>query len=172
MSDIFLSYARIDNQPLTEGQSGWITRFHQNLETRLSQLLGERTSVWRDPKLGGSDLLSDAIVKELLDARVLVSVVSPRYIRSEWCVREVSEFHRTAKSAGGVSVRNKSRHIKVMKTPVALSEMPPPLNEIFAAQLGFEFYDLDPETGRARIQRGIRGRGGAPLSRAGLRSCV
>ena len=39
-SDLFVSYAHIDDQALTEGQKGWISTFHRALEIRLAQLLG------------------------------------------------------------------------------------------------------------------------------------
>lgn len=38
--DLFISYAHLDNRPLSEGQKGWISSFHKSLEVRLGQLLG------------------------------------------------------------------------------------------------------------------------------------
>ena len=35
-NDIFISYAHIDDQPLVEGQKGWISSFHRALEIRLA----------------------------------------------------------------------------------------------------------------------------------------
>lgn len=87
MSDIFINYAHIDNQPFTEGQRGWMARVHQNLETRLSQLPGERPIIWRDPKLTCSDIFGDAILKGLLASKVMLPVVSPRCLKSEWRTR-------------------------------------------------------------------------------------
>jgi len=49
MNDVFISYAHIDDQPLTEGQRGWISQFHRSLEVRMAQLLGEELKIWRDP---------------------------------------------------------------------------------------------------------------------------
>ena len=49
-NDIFISYAHIDDQPLVEGQKGWISNFHRALEIRLAQLMGRPPSLWRDPK--------------------------------------------------------------------------------------------------------------------------
>jgi len=45
MNDVFISYAHIDDQALTEGQKGWITQFHRILEVRLGQLLGEKPTI-------------------------------------------------------------------------------------------------------------------------------
>ncbi len=38
--DAFISYAHIDNEPLTPGQKGWVTQFHATLQAMLSQRLG------------------------------------------------------------------------------------------------------------------------------------
>ena len=39
--DIFISYTHRDNEPLAEGQQGWIEILHDRLTKRLGQLLGE-----------------------------------------------------------------------------------------------------------------------------------
>ena len=77
--------------------------------------------------------------------KVLVSIVSPRYLKSEWCRRELQEFHKVATEQGGVRVGNKSRIFKVVKTPVPLDEHPAE----FQSALGYNFYHAD-ETGRFR----------------------
>ena len=96
MNDIFISYAHLDDKPLTEGQKGWITKFHRILEVRLGQLLGEEPQIWRDPKLAGNDVFDRSIAGEFRKARVMVSVMTPRYVKSEWCVRELSGFVNAA----------------------------------------------------------------------------
>ena len=77
---IFISYAHIDDQPIEEGQKGWIAQFHRQLEIRLAQLLGEQTPIWRDPKLTGNDIFGEAIVNQIPQAQILVSVLLPRYV--------------------------------------------------------------------------------------------
>ncbi len=150
MNDVFISYAHIDDQPMMEGQRGWISQFHRSLEVRMAQLLGQDLKIWRDPKLQGSDLFDEALVRQFSDSKVLVSVLTPRYVRSEWCRRELEEFVRAAAAHGGLTAENKSRIFKVVKTPVAQQEIPPALADLFARLLGFEFYEMDPETGRLR----------------------
>ena len=58
-SDVFISYAHFDNEPMFEGQRGWVEVFHQALEVRLRQLLGEDPAVWRDLSLAGNDYLQE-----------------------------------------------------------------------------------------------------------------
>jgi hypothetical protein len=150
MNDIFISYAHIDDQPMLEGQRGWISQFHRSLEVRMSQLLGQELKIWRDPKLQGSDLFDTALVQQFSNSKVLVSVLTPRYVRSEWCRRELEEFVRLTGTQGAATADNKSRVFKVVKTPVPPHDIPPQLADLFSRLLGFEFYEFDPETGKLR----------------------
>jgi hypothetical protein len=144
--DIFISYAHIDDEALIEGEPGWITEFHRSLEIRLAQLLGYRPNIWRDKALDGNHEFSDEILVQFPEIALLVSIHSPRYVKSDWCVREVNEFHRVAQSNIGVNVGTRSRIFKVIKTPVDLSQHPP----VIQGLLGYEFFKLDPDTGKPR----------------------
>ena len=139
-SDIFISYAHIDNQPLTPGDEGWITNLHRALEIRLAQLLGEEPKIWRDPKIQGNDYFDTAIVSQLPRTALLVSIITPRYLKSEWCRKELEEFSQH----GPLEVERKSRIFKVVKTPVPIDLIPAQLQRM----LGYEFFQLDAETGR------------------------
>jgi hypothetical protein len=145
-ADAFISYAHMDNVELIEGQKGWVANLHRALEVRLGQLLGKEALIWRDPKLQGNDVFAEALVLRLRHVAALISIVSPRYIKSEWTRRELAEFRKAADYQGGLSVHNKARIFKVLKTPVPLEMHPPELRSI----LGYEFFKIDPETGRIR----------------------
>lgn len=138
-NDLFISYAHIDNQSLTEGQDGWIADFHRALEHRLAQLRGEKPKIWRDPKLQGNDYFGDEIVQQFPGLALLVSILSPRYVKSEWCVRELQEFYKVAEQTGGVRVVNKSRIFKVVKTPIEREKHPQEVRDL----LGYEFFQFD-----------------------------
>jgi len=148
MNDIFISYAHLDDQSLDEDQKGWISKFHRVLEVKLSQLLGESPRIWRDQKLSGSDVYDDKIVNEFKSAQVMISILSPRYVKSEWCNRELHEFYKAAEGGTGVRIGDKSRIIKVVKTPFDADEAVEHLPKLFEAILGFEFFEQDQETGR------------------------
>ena len=139
MNDVFISYAHIDNETIEEDQKGWITQLHRILQVRLAQLMGAEPRIWRDQKLSGSDLYDQTIVEQFLDSKILVSVLSPRYVNSEWCARELDEFCTNAEQTDGLKVDDKSRVFKVVKTPVEVSEMPPRVRELYDKLLGFEF---------------------------------
>lgn len=140
--DIFISYAHIDNQPLAQGMEGWVEALHERLRITLTQLVGDEVRVWRDRKLQGNDVFAETLVAEVKQAAVLVSVLSPRYVKSEWCLRELDEFTRHA----GARLGDKSRVFKVLKTHVPFDEHPAPVRDM----IGYAFYEYDAERGRAR----------------------
>lgn len=90
--DIFISYAHADNEPLVEDYPGYISTFVQTLERRLKAKLGN-LSVWRDiPELVGNRSLTNQLLEALRQTATLLIVVSPAYLRSEWCGRERENF--------------------------------------------------------------------------------
>jgi len=143
-NDVFISYTHIDNMALGEGQQGWIATLAETLNIRLAQLLGEDARIWRDKKLGGNDRFDQEIIEQLMRTAVLVAVLSPRYIRSEWCCKELKAFSEHAHETGGLVLANKSRVFKVVKTPV--DQQPDEIGNL----LGYLFYKEEPETKRVR----------------------
>lgn len=140
--DLFISYAHIDNRPISPSEIGWITRFHEALQTVLSMRIARRVEIWRDTKLTGNDVFADEIVAQFEKTAVLVAVLSPGYVKSEWCRREATEFCRVAEQADGLLIGNKARLLKVIKTPVENQE---PLPRVMKEMLGFEFFVLDDQ---------------------------
>ncbi|HWS87868.1 MAG TPA: toll/interleukin-1 receptor domain-containing protein [Pyrinomonadaceae bacterium] len=147
--DLFISYAHIDNQPLVQGQKGWVETLHESLLLRLKQLTGEPVSIWRDRKLQGNDVFAETLLVRLSNVAVLVTVLSPCYVKSEWCLRELEEFTRRAAARGGLQLSAKSRVfsrvLKVVKTHVPLESHPPPLR----GAIGYDFFEYDAELDRA-----------------------
>ena len=144
--DIFISYAHIDDESISKSEKGWITEFHRALEIRLSQLLGERPNIWRDSALDGNHDYDKEIVSQFSKIALLVSILSPRYVKSEWCIKEVEEFYKAADQNLGPLVNNKSRVFKIVKTPVDLEKHPKKLK----ALLGYDFFQVDQENNRVR----------------------
>ena len=144
--DAFISYAHLDNVELVEGHRGWVSNLHRALEIRVAQLLGKEPRIWRDPKLQGNDFFEETLIERLQRVAALIAVISPRYVKSEWTRKELGEFWKAAKQQGGVGLQDKTRIFKVLKTPVPLETHPPELMPL----LGYEFFKVDPETGRVR----------------------
>ena len=139
---VFISYAHIDNEPLTPNQQGWISRFHASLSAMLSMRLGRKAEIWRDVKLTGNDIFADEILQQFPKTALLISVLTPRYVESEWCTREVKEFCKTAETTGGITVDNKSRVLKVIKIPV---DSESPLPAVMQLALGYPFFIFDEQ---------------------------
>ncbi len=144
--DIFISYAHIDDESLIESQKGWITEFHRALDIRLAQLMGRRAVIWRDPALQGNHIFDKQIVDQFNQVAVMISILTPRYVKSEWCVREANEFYDTCNTNIGFSINNQARIFKVIKTPVKVEQHPEKIRNI----LGYEFYTTDSTTGRLK----------------------
>lgn len=142
--DIFVSYAHVDNKPFDNPQ-GWVDSFVRRLSLRLEQLTGREPSVWRDTRLQGNEYFAGSIGDGISSTALLLSVISPRYVNSDWCRGELREFCRRASAAGSAGAGNLSRVFKVVKTHVEEAEMPDELRGL----LGYHFYDFD-ERGRPR----------------------
>lgn len=144
--DAFISYAHLDNVELDAGRGGWVANLHRALQARLAQLLGKESRIWWDPKLRGNDVFGETLIQQVRSVASLVTVISPRYVNSEWGRRELAEFCKAAEAQGGVNVQDKARIFKVLKTPVPREKHPPEVQSL----LGYEFFKVDPLSGRVR----------------------
>jgi serine/threonine protein kinase len=149
-SDVLLNYASIDDYPLHDGKPGWVSQLHRNLEVRMEQLSGEKVKIARLPEDAISPVIEAELFEHVPQAKAMISVVSPPFINSSLCRREVEQFWRGAEQTGGRYIKEKSRLLKVLKTAISEQQMPRPLLDIFSPLFGFEFFELDAETGRVR----------------------
>jgi hypothetical protein len=144
--DAFISYAHLDNVELDAGRGGWVANLQRALQARLAQLMGKESRIWWDPKLRGNDVFSETLIQQVRRVAALVAIISPRYVNSEWGRKELAEFCKAAEGQGGINVQDKARIFKVLKTPVPRDKHPPEVQEL----LGYEFFKVDPVTGRVR----------------------
>jgi len=145
-ADAFISYAHLDNVELDAGRGGWVANLQRALQARLAQLLGKESRIWWDSKLRGNDVFGETLIDQVRSVAALVTVISPRYVNSEWGRKELAEFCKAAEEQGGITVQDKARIFKVLKTPVPLEKHPPEVQ----ALLGYEFFKVDPVSGRVR----------------------
>jgi TIR domain len=119
--DVFISYAHVDNLPNREGEKGWVERFAQQLSIRLLKRFGEPVDVWHDPQLRRSQLFDTVIEKAVQGAGVMVSLISNRYLRSDYCQQELKWFcDKVEQEPGGLVVDD---YVRVF--PVLLYNIPP-----------------------------------------------
>lgn len=150
--DLFISYAHIDDRNPFGDEKGWIDLLHERLSVLLAQSLGNEVKIWRDGhRLQGNDELGGAIGDGVTRSLLLVPVISPRYVQSDWCNREMEAFHAAAPppAAGTAGPRFRSRVFKVVKTP-----LPEHLKNLEPAHIrnliGYQFYGEDESSGLLR----------------------
>lgn len=140
----FISYAHIDDEPLLADDDGWVTMFHRTLQQQLAMRLGEKANIWRDERLRPIEDFSAEITDKLAGAAVLISVLSPRYLKSDWCLRELTTFCDLAERETGLMLDNKSRVFKVLTLPLENrndASLPAAMNRA----LGYEFFAPGPD---------------------------
>jgi hypothetical protein len=142
--DVFISYRHLDNELLDDRGKGWIDNFHDRFESVLGEALGYEPKIWRDKRLQGNVYFPGELVDRIRNTAVVISVLSPGYLQSDWCLGELREFCRRADETGGLLVGNNLRIFKVVKTHVDRSLHPAEFQE----QLGYEFYEVDKMTQR------------------------
>jgi hypothetical protein len=142
--DVFLSYTHADDQP--DGELRWVTKFKNDLKTRLEIVSGRTVDIWRDEeKLGAADRFDGSIAHAVNNSAVMLVVLSPNYFESTYCSQERQEFYKRC-AAPAVGLGDKSRIVKIAKFHVELEKYPPELREL----LEYKFYVELPATGRYR----------------------
>ena len=105
-----------------------------------------RTADWRDPQLQGNQIIIQSIDARLPGVAVFISVLSPRYVKSESCKHELDHFVTVSGTSTSLTVADVTRVFKVVKTPVQRELEPAFLQHL----LGYEFYVIEPHSGRTR----------------------
>jgi len=94
--DIFVSYAHVDDEPFSPGQStGWVTTFIRLLKNELAQRVGrtEEVRIWFDSlTLRGDHAITAEIAVKLERSATFLAILSPGYLASEWCQDEARLF--------------------------------------------------------------------------------
>jgi hypothetical protein len=114
--DVFISYAH-DND-----HDGWVTRFQKSLAAKLTEYLGarEKPSIWFDDRnLRAGDPVSTEIRQILERSAALVSVISPSYLSSRYCIREELEHFLSAPQTAGRVI------IQALKVPLRAGQQMP-----------------------------------------------
>ena len=91
---LFVSYASVDNKPLEEIGQGWLTQLIRHLKNLVDARLGRSGAFkfWMDYELSGNDAITPAILNELQKSDTILLVLTPGYLLSGWCQKELSTF--------------------------------------------------------------------------------
>ena len=140
--DVFVSYAFVDDTPLTGVDTGWVTAFVRSLESQMAVYLGrvENVSVWWDrTNLCEEEKLSTQIAESLKKTATLLVILSPAYMASDWCRQERDVFLEAVRSQAGSDKRIFLVDLGRLET----LERPPELTDF----VPFKFWKVD-ESGR------------------------
>jgi hypothetical protein len=119
--DVFISYAHVDNVPDREGEKGWVEQFAQQLSIKWLKYFGEPMDIWRDPALKRSQFFDRVIEKAVQGAGVMISLITNRYLHSEYCQQEIKWFcDKAEQEPCGLIVDD---YVRVF--PVLLYNIPP-----------------------------------------------
>lgn len=141
MADIFISYARDDDVPPPDrpDRKGFVSFLDESVRYEFRDLGPERPNIWRDTKrISDGAQFTPEIEEALQQASFLVVVLSPNWMASTWCNRELETF---AKYHGSAGLRE--RIIVVSKRYIDPNKRP----SLLQGQTGFAFYarNEDPE---------------------------
>ena len=140
--DIFLSYARVNNQKRVGAQTGWVEQFREDLLIELSELIGRKglIDVWRDEReLAGNQYFDEEIQNTIRDSALFLACTSFGYLNPEsYCLKELDWFNqRMCEDRFGKKVGTRGRIFNVLLNNVALADWP----REFEGLTGQKFHD-------------------------------
>jgi TIR domain len=124
--DVFVSYAHVDNIATDPSEQGWVDALHRNFERSLAMRLGRQdmAAIWRDQQsLRGNQEVTGHINEHMLRSALLLLVLSPGYLASRSCLKELENL----------AERNPSDHIFVVckdSTGKALDSLPAAVRDL------------------------------------------
>ncbi len=147
-SDVVILAAEVDDHPITPGTDGWVTKLTEHMQVRLQQLSGQNLRVTKLTKLPSCDEDWDMILPTLEKLDAVVCVLSPAFLQTMSAHQFMEHFASQSISSGGPVIDSRSRFLKVVKTPVAESEMPASLRSRLNGLLDYSFFEEDPDSSR------------------------
>jgi hypothetical protein len=131
--DVFVSYAAVDNQPLAGEETCWVTNLINTLKVRVAHKLGTQAySLWIDYQSRTDEPLAAQLKRHLENlekSATFILILSPGYLVSPECHKELDHFLRRVGNNGG-------RIFKIEYLPV---ELIPELKDIS----GYRFWKRD-----------------------------
>ena len=138
--DIFVSYAHVDDVSFPGEPMGWVTALVRGLSQVLAMKLGRtEIDIWLDTGLRAGDNSVAVTERKIEEAATVLLVLSPGYLQSPWCNRELDWFFQETQKRGAIGSR-------LFVIEIDRVERPPQLVE----WLGYRFWVEDPDTGRVR----------------------
>lgn len=106
-NDVFISYAHNDNEPFPGKKVAWVDYFESTLLVLLKGKVRGEIKIFRDQQLRRNGKFSAQLAEQLSSCAVFISILSPNYVESDWCIWELEQF---------VQRTGSDRIFKVVKT--------------------------------------------------------
>ncbi|HMJ25734.1 MAG TPA: TIR domain-containing protein [Pyrinomonadaceae bacterium] len=145
--DIFISYGHLDDEDPAGEEKGWVDLLVERLPRVIAGYLGDKPKIWRDEhSLHGNDMLQGAISAGIAKSLVLVPIVSPRYVRSDWCRIELETFCHAALPPGADPQSFSTRIFKVIKSPLRYPHLIKKEPELLRDMKAYPFFEMDEDS--------------------------
>jgi hypothetical protein len=116
--DVFISYAHADDEPHHATEKKWVTVLCDALSSRYRSRTGDPLRVWRDPLLRPGQVFDPVILERVRESAILLPIVSPSFIKSDYCLKEFQEFVQKAQhDPAGLVNQHKHRVLPLVKHP-------------------------------------------------------
>jgi len=145
-AQIFLSYARSDDAPPPHEPSkkGFVTNLCAFLRERFPKS-SKSPILWRDiAEVGSAHQFDPKIASAIEVSDLFMVVLSPNWLESEYCRKELDYFTDFRRKIGESEERIRERVVVVCKRSVPFDRRP----SLLQGQQGFEFYAVERVGGR------------------------
>jgi hypothetical protein len=143
--DIYISYADVDNKPPSIfADEGWVDVFYKELEAALNLRIGSpgALKIWRDTRPNRHDL-DDKSLNALKKSAVFLALISPAYLSSDVCRKELKTFADADDPLGAFSIPTlvsfQPRRFKLLLTKIPDDSWPMEIRNI--EMVAYRFYD-------------------------------
>lgn len=153
-NNIFISYTRTDNDE--PDAKGWVTVFYEHLRHFFLRYYGRNRQdpgIWIDFQNRENVDIKETTFHNLNNSFILVPLISPSYINSDWCIEELSSFWEKLEKEDGANPQRRLRLFKVLAFPLEEEDeelfaqrIRKELHETLRNKTGYQFYEIDQTT--------------------------
>jgi hypothetical protein len=141
--DIYISYSDVDNKPaFLLSDEGWVDVFCKKLDAALNLKIGSpgALKIWRDTRSDRHDL-DDKSLNALKKSAVFLALVSPAYLSSDVCRKELKTFSYDPLGAFSIPTRvvYEPRLFKLLLNKIPDDSWPLDIRNI--EMVAYRFYD-------------------------------
>jgi len=152
--DVFISYARVDDQKAPGKDKGWVSLFHEYLDIELSKRFGRvgDIKIWRDTReIRGNTYFDEAIQTSIENSGLFLALTSRGYFATEcYCAKELKWFHEKVQADGhGMKIGTRSRLFNLLLYNIPRKEWPAE----YSGTGGLAFHDSERVDQRGQPSR-------------------